>query len=114
MSLCCLCSVHSIDNARLYSELSTANKTLEAKVKKRTQALQRAVQQAHDAQATAESASAHKSMFLANMSHEIRTPMVRASAALTQLAHTFHHHQHFTKSIVHCYCSPSHRTASSA
>jgi len=50
-------------------------KELEGRVKERTEALQKEVQERKRAEEAAEAASRAKSMFLANMSHEIRTPI---------------------------------------
>lgn len=72
----------SIENARLYSDLEEANRTLEAKVAARTlelqeknQHLQQEIQERQRAEETAQVASRAKSEFLANMSHELRTPL---------------------------------------
>lgn len=65
----------SIENARLYSDLATANATLEAKVQERTQELQEKNVHLQKAEAAAQSANQAKSEFLANMSHELRTPL---------------------------------------
>ncbi|MBX9257357.1 AAA family ATPase [Desmonostoc muscorum CCALA 125] len=65
----------SIENARLYSDLATANATLEAKVEERTQELQEKNVHLQKAEAAAQSANQAKSEFLANMSHELRTPL---------------------------------------
>jgi predicted ATPase/signal transduction histidine kinase/CheY-like chemotaxis protein/tRNA A-37 threonylcarbamoyl transferase component Bud32 len=79
----------SIENARLYQDLATANtdltrsheqledysKTLEAKVKERTVQLQQEVRDRQRAEEIAQSANRAKSEFLANMSHELRTPL---------------------------------------
>ncbi|HIK15566.1 MAG TPA: response regulator [Leptolyngbyaceae cyanobacterium M33_DOE_097] len=72
----------SIENARLYSDLEEANRTLEAKVAKRTLELQeknlhlqQEIYERQRAQEAAQVASRAKSEFLANMSHELRTPL---------------------------------------
>lgn len=79
----------SIENARLYQDLATANtdlkrsheqledhsRTLEAKVEERTVQLQQEVRDRKRAEEIAQSANRAKSEFLANMSHELRTPL---------------------------------------
>ncbi|WP_243147400.1 AAA family ATPase [Scytonema sp. UIC 10036] len=72
----------SIENARLYNALEDSNRTLEAKVQKRTLELQaknlRLQQEIRDrqrAEEVAATANQAKSEFLANMSHELRTPL---------------------------------------
>ncbi|MBE9120598.1 AAA family ATPase, partial [Tychonema sp. LEGE 07199] len=79
----------ALENARLYTNLATANQqlaeynlTLEAKVKERTQELNKKnallsaeIQERQKAEAAARDASRAKSEFLANMSHELRTPL---------------------------------------
>ncbi|MBD1821580.1 AAA family ATPase [Cyanobacteria bacterium FACHB-DQ100] len=79
----------SIENARLYQDLATANadlkqsheqleeysKTLEAKVEERTVQLRQEARDRQRAEEIAQSANRAKSEFLANMSHELRTPL---------------------------------------
>jgi predicted ATPase/signal transduction histidine kinase/CheY-like chemotaxis protein/tRNA A-37 threonylcarbamoyl transferase component Bud32 len=79
----------ALENARLYTNLETANQqlaeynfTLEAKVKERTQELHQKnsllseeIKERQKAEAAARDASRAKSEFLANMSHELRTPL---------------------------------------
>ncbi|MEG5061391.1 AAA family ATPase [Microcoleus sp. A2-C5] len=79
----------ALENARLYTNLATANQqlaeynlTLEAKVKERTQELNKKnvllseeIKERQKAEAAAQDASRAKSEFLANMSHELRTPL---------------------------------------
>ncbi|MBW4546311.1 MAG: AAA family ATPase [Symplocastrum torsivum CPER-KK1] len=65
----------SLENARLYNDLEESNRTLEVKVKERTQELQEEIRDRKRAEAAAKSANLAKSEFLANMSHELRTPL---------------------------------------
>ncbi len=72
----------SIENAHLYAELEEANRTLEAKVARRTLQLeeknlhlQQEIYERQRAEEAAQVASRAKSEFLANMSHELRTPL---------------------------------------
>ncbi|WP_442994301.1 ATP-binding response regulator [Scytonema sp. PRP1] len=65
----------SIENARLYTDLESANTTLEAKVEQRTLELQEKNLHLQKAEDTAQSANCAKSEFLANMNHELRTPL---------------------------------------
>jgi predicted ATPase/signal transduction histidine kinase/CheY-like chemotaxis protein/tRNA A-37 threonylcarbamoyl transferase component Bud32 len=72
----------SIENARLYRDLEDANRTLEAKVTRRTLELQnnnlqlqQEIRERQRAQESAQVANRAKSEFLANMSHELRTPL---------------------------------------
>jgi signal transduction histidine kinase/FixJ family two-component response regulator len=65
----------SLENARLYNDLEESNRTLEVKVKERTQELQEEIRDRKRAEAAAKSANHAKSEFLANMSHELRTPL---------------------------------------
>ncbi|MCI0345514.1 MAG: GAF domain-containing sensor histidine kinase [Chloroflexi bacterium] len=65
----------ALENARLYAEVEGQKAELERRVVQRTEALARAIEEAHAARATAEAASAVKSQFLSNVSHELRTPL---------------------------------------
>ena len=65
----------AIENARLYAEVETYSRELEARVTRRTAQLADATEAAQAARAAAEAASATKSEFLANVSHELRTPL---------------------------------------
>ncbi len=65
----------AIENARLYNEIESQNRELEARVEQRTDELRRASADAEEARAAAEAASETKSSFLANVSHELRTPL---------------------------------------
>ncbi len=72
----------SIENARLYNDLESYSRTLEAKVKERTLELeqknlhlQQEIRVRQQAEEVAEAANRAKSEFLANMSHEFRTPL---------------------------------------
>ncbi|WP_036478153.1 hybrid sensor histidine kinase/response regulator [Myxosarcina sp. GI1] len=72
----------SIENARLYNQLETYNRTLETAVQQRTLELQdknlqlqQEIGDRQRAESAAEAASRAKSEFLANMSHELRTPL---------------------------------------
>jgi len=57
------------------AQVDEQQRTLEAKVKERTEALEATSEEAHQLAREAEEANRSKSQFLANMSHEIRTPM---------------------------------------
>ncbi|MGA1409515.1 MAG: protein kinase domain-containing protein [Prochlorotrichaceae cyanobacterium] len=67
----------SLENAQLYNQLTSYSKTLETKVKLRTEELELA----KDA---ADRANQSKSEFLSNMSHELRTPL-NAILGFTQI-----------------------------
>jgi signal transduction histidine kinase/CheY-like chemotaxis protein len=56
-------------------QVEEQQRTLEAKVQERTEAFERATEEAVSLAREAEEANRSKSQFLANMSHEIRTPM---------------------------------------
>lgn len=58
----------ALENAYLYAQLEDYSRSLEQKVKQRTEELAQATRQA-------QAASEAKSLFLANMSHELRTPL---------------------------------------
>lgn len=61
-------TAQGIENAMLYQKINEQNRELEEIVRKRTEELEHALEQA-------KVASVAKGMFLANMSHEIRTPL---------------------------------------
>lgn len=65
----------AIEIAQLYGRIEADNRTLESRVRERTEELARASAEAETARAAAEQANQAKSTFLATMSHEIRTPM---------------------------------------
>lgn len=64
-----------IANALSYREVEQLNAGLEARVRERTEALQRQQTQLREVNLQLEIANRHKSEFLANMSHELRTPL---------------------------------------
>lgn len=61
--------------AEMNKQLSLSNEETERLVRERTEELETANRQLHDAREKADQASSAKTEFLANMSHEIRTPM---------------------------------------
>ncbi|HUL30472.1 MAG TPA: response regulator, partial [Thermodesulfobacteriota bacterium] len=61
-------SAHALENLSLYQKINDQNQSLEETVKKRTEELQKALEEA-------KVASIAKGQFIANISHEIRTPM---------------------------------------
>ena len=65
----------ALEAARLYAELEAQNRALESRVEDRTRDLVRAMSEAQEARAAAETANAAKSTFLSNVSHELRTPL---------------------------------------
>ncbi|MGA0197519.1 MAG: ATP-binding protein, partial [Prochlorotrichaceae cyanobacterium] len=67
----------SLENAQLYNQLTSYSKTLETKVKLRTEELE-------FAKDAADRANQSKSEFLSNMSHELRTPL-NAILGFTQI-----------------------------
>ncbi len=69
----------ALENARLYAQLEDYSRSLEQKVKQRTEELAEATRQA-------QAASEAKSLFLANMSHELRTPL-NAILGFAQVMH---------------------------
>ena len=77
----------SIDNARLYIQLSEHNLSLELEVRRRTHELEEKNRQLSDAKEAAEKSSRIKADFLSNMSHEIRTPL-NGILGLTQVMMT--------------------------
>jgi signal transduction histidine kinase len=71
VNLCQILGNHAcvtIENARLYEQVTGQAAELERKVEERTRELQ-------EANTRLEAVSRHKSEFLANMSHELRTPL---------------------------------------
>ncbi|MBL0700355.1 MAG: response regulator [Desulfosarcina sp.] len=75
LSLILLNAANALESIEFYNLIHHQNLVLEKKVKKRTIALQQAVDRAKELAVAANMAEKAKSRFLANMSHEIRTPM---------------------------------------
>ncbi len=68
LTIILLNTARALENTILYKKINDTNRQLEDIVKKRTEALQKALE-------TAKVLNIAKSQFLANMSHEIRTPI---------------------------------------
>ncbi|KAI9138778.1 hypothetical protein BKA69DRAFT_1089969 [Paraphysoderma sedebokerense] len=78
----------SLDNSRLFADLTTMNRSLDRKVEERTRELKQQKVELEEAKCKAEASAQSKLIFLANMSHEVRTPASQILSSAEVLSKT--------------------------